>query len=170
MNCKNKKSNAKHSRLCEIHYPYIRYADSTDVRASHRQDCTIGKTTVPLREVNQTLGYEANMHLISLQEFKACMTDSARFGTYVKPTETTHFCVDRGRRTVDGRRLAWLWVYPDGVVTPAHKNMGDKPTMIWTKQDIINAYSAANNATLSMFTRHVDQYSELAITFCLPYK
>jgi len=112
------------------------------------------------------------MDLISLQEFAACMTNNARFGSYVPmdiKSRGAHFCVDKARKTVEGRRLAWLWVYPDGVVRPAHKTLGDKPTVIWTKQDIIKAYRAANNATLPMFTRHVDTYSELAITFCLPY-
>lgn len=172
MPCKNTKGFAKHSRLCEVNYPCIRHASSANYKASHPQDCTLGKKMVPLGKVTQTLGYEAHMHLVSLQEFEALMTDKARFGTYIPHGKSglgQHFCVDHGRRTVDGRRLAWLWVYPDGIIRPAHKIMDEKPTVIWTKQDIVNAYKAANDVTLPMFTRHVDQHSELAITFCLPY-
>mgnify|MGYP003683180577 FL=1 len=83
MTCRNDKAMMKHSRLCEINYPYTRFAESNNVMASHVRDCT----------------------------------------------RDQHFCVDCGRKTVDGRRLSWLWVYPDGNVRPAHKK-GDKPNLI----------------------------------------
>ena len=179
MACKNDKSGSKHSRLCEIKYPYNRTAPSNDVSATRQRDCTVDVRMVPLSEVNQTLGFEASMDLVSLSEFDALMGDNAKFGTYCdapksgglfsKKDQSAHFCVDKGRKTVDGRRLAWLWVYPDGVIRPAHKVMSDNPVFVWTKQQIIDAYKAAKNETLPMYTRHVDQHSELAITFCLPF-
>jgi hypothetical protein len=93
----------------------------------------------------------------------------AKFGTYLVRPKAGHFCVDQGRRTVDGRRLGWLWIFPDGKVGVSNKNIGDKPPMVWRKQDIIEAYRKADNVTLPMFTRHVETYSELAVTFCLPF-
>ncbi|OZG70152.1 hypothetical protein BTA51_27675 [Hahella sp. CCB-MM4] len=131
-----------------------------------------------MSEVNQTLGYEANMDLINLDDLVNFVDNRARFGTYCplpktglmgRRNQNEHFCVDKGRRTVDGRRLAWLWIFPDGRVRPSNKNMGDNPTMVWTKQQIIDAYQAAGNPALPMFTRHVEIHAELAITFCLPY-
>lgn len=174
MACSNVKTNAKHSRLCEIKYPYTLIADSNNVRATRFRNCTLNSVMVEDKEVVQTLGYEANMDLISIGEFDALMGDNDKFGTYCglpgqKHSKTAHFCVDKRRRTVDGRRLAWLWVFPNGKVHPVHKGMADKPTMLWTKQQIMQAYTQAKNETLPMFTRHVDTYSELAITFCLPF-
>ncbi len=169
MTCKNTKPGAKHSGLCNVTYPYTRIASSTDVPASHSKDCTLGGLMVPQKDVSQTLGYEASMDLINLDDLMKFIDDRAKFGTYcpLPTSKKEHFCVDKGRRTVDGRRLSWLWIFADGQIRPAHKKMGDNPTMIWTKQQIIDAYRAANNPTLPMFTRHVDQHSELAITFCL---
>ena len=79
-------------------------------------------------------------------------------------TRDQHFCVDCGRKTVDGRRLSWLWVYPDGNVRPAHKK-GDKPNLIWTKKQIVDAYKDAANKTLPMWTRHIP-HGNLSITYC----
>ncbi|MDN3639488.1 hypothetical protein QWY82_11800 [Simiduia curdlanivorans] len=172
MTCSNTSGAAKHSGLCNVHYPYTRIAPNNDVRATHQRDCTLGKTMVPVQEVDQSLGFEANMDLISLEDFIREMDDNAKLGTYCpagKLGGRAHFCVDKGRRSVDGRRLAWLWVFPQGQVRPAHKVMSDNPTLIWTKQQIVDAYKSANNKTLPMWTRHVDQHSELAITFCLPF-
>lgn len=171
MPCRNDKANARHSRLCEVNYPYTRVADSNLVRATHTKDCTLHPLMVPANKVDQQLSFEANMNLVSLSEFDALMDDNARFGTYCPRQKGTsqHFCVDMGRKTVDGRRLSWLWVFPDGNIRPAHKVLAEKPSLIWTKQDIITAYRNANNKTLPMWTRHVDTYSELAITFCLPF-
>lgn len=168
MACSNNKARSVHSKLCEVNYPYVRYAASTNVPATKQKNCTLDSSSVP---DTQTLGYEANMDLISIDEFISFMPANAKFGTYCdlkKKTKGVHFCVDRGRRTVDGRRLSWLWIFPKGIVGAAHKVITDDPSFIWTKQDIVDAYRAANNPTLPMFTRHVDTYSELAITFCLP--
>lgn len=174
MTCRNDKAMMKHSRLCEISYPYTRFAESNNVMASHVRDCTRDQHFVDTTEVRQSLGFEASMDLVSLGEFCALMDDGARFGSYCMLPQSgvhskhAHFCVDCGRKTVDGRRLSWLWVYPDGNVRPAHKK-GDKPNLIWTKKQIVDAYKLAANKTLPMWTRHVDQYSELAISFCLPF-
>ncbi len=159
-----------HSPLCNIDYPYTRFAMTNDVRATHPRDCTWPRAFTHPEEVRGILGFEANMTLVSMDEFEDSMSAHARFGTYCPPfkkDKTSHFCVDQGRRTVDGRRLAWLWIFPDGRPGPAHKGMG-VPTALWTKQDILDAWNAAHNPTLPVFTRHVEIYSELAITFCLP--
>jgi len=162
-----------HSALCDIDYPYRRYADSNDVLASHPRDCTLARTFVKSRDVNLRLGFEANMTLVSRDEL-ASMDDQTRFGTYCdlklgkRIPADAHFCVDAGRRTVDGRRLAWLWVFPDGRPRRAHKVLEDPPSLVWTKAEILAAWDSANNPTLATFTRHVDTFSELAITFCLP--
>ena len=50
----------------------------------------------------------------------------------------------------------------------AHKVLDDLPTAVWTKAQVLQAWKDAGNETLSMWTRHVDAFSELAITFCLP--
>jgi len=175
MACNNSKANAKHSRLCEIKYPYTRIADSNNVSATRKRNCTLDPLMVKDSDVAQTLGYEANMDLVSIGEFDKLMGDKDLFGTYcgmpgaLQHSSKKHFCVDMGRRTVDGRRLAWLWVFPNGDVRPVHKTMSDKPTMLWTKKQIMDAYVKAGNETLPLFVRHVDTYSELAITFCLPF-
>jgi hypothetical protein len=106
---------------------------------------------------------------VSKAEFTALMDDTVVFGSYCpKFGRRQHFCVDQGRRTVDGRRLAWLWVFPDGAAKKAHKKLDDAPAALWNKKQILDAWKAANDATLPVFTRHVDTYSELAVTFCLP--
>lgn len=109
------------------------------------------------------------MDLVSLAEFNNMVPSTVKFGTYLpsKPT-TGHFCVDKGRRTVDGRRLAWLWMYPDGNPRPPNKIITDPPTLVWTKAEIVAAYVAAKNEMLPMFTRHKEIYPELTVTFCLP--
>lgn len=169
MTCNNVKERSVHSSLCDIHYPYSRIAPSSNVKATKQRDCTL-RSTVPAD--SQNLGFEANMDLVSLDEFQRLILPTAKFGTYCmlkKSDKGAHFCVDRGRRTVDGRRLSWLWIFPRGDVRSVHKTMDDKPSFVWTKQQIIDAYLAADNPTLPMWTRHVDTYSELAITFCLPF-
>ncbi|AZZ92657.1 hypothetical protein EUZ85_18775 [Hahella sp. KA22] len=171
MTCKNEKQGAVHSGLCGVTYPCTRIASSTDIRASHQRDCSLGGGFVALGDVHQTLGYEASMDLINLDDLIQFVDKRAKFGTYCnipRSSGRAHFCVDKGRRTVEGRRLSWLWVFPDGNVRPAHKILTDNPTYVWTKQQIIDAYRAAKNPGLPMFTRHVDKHSELAITFCLP--
>ena len=77
-----KKTNAKHSRLCEIKYPYTLIAESNNVRATRFRNCTLNSVMVEDKEVVQTLGYEANMDLISIGEFDALMGDNDKFGTY----------------------------------------------------------------------------------------
>ena len=109
------------------------------------------------------------MDLVSLDEFMSLAPVNAKFGTYLSGERTGHFCVDKGRRTVDGRRLAWLWIFHNGIAGPSNRKLSDPPGLLWTKQDIINAYGQANDVTLPLFTRHVEIYPELAITFCLPY-
>jgi hypothetical protein len=165
MTCSNSKDGAVHSKLCEVHYPYVRIAPSNDVIATRQRDCTLGSTKPPGSKI---LGFEAKMDLISIDEFIAFMPVTAKFGTYCNLSKREHFCVDNGRRTVDGRRLSWLWVFPNGDVRPSSKKMADKPTLIWTKDQIAKAYNDARNPTLPMWTRHVEIFSELAITFCLP--
>ncbi|TQV74162.1 hypothetical protein FKG94_16260 [Exilibacterium tricleocarpae] len=102
------------------------------------------------------------------------MDNQTTFGTYSARTQVEthnnpHFCVDFGRRTVDGKHLSWLWVFPLGKVGQVNKVLVEEPTYIWTKQHIITAYNEAGNPDLVMWTRHVEKYSELAITFCLPF-
>ncbi|GLS27708.1 hypothetical protein [Marinibactrum halimedae] len=174
MACSPSARNPRHSGLCNIHYPCTRVAPSGDFPATNFRDCTQGGLYVPGRDINQTLGYENNMDMLSLQEFISFVSNQAKFGSYVsgrsgRTRRNEHFCVDKGRRTVDGRRLAWLWVYPDGVPRGSSKLLPDPPSCVWTKQQIIDAYRAANNPALPMFTRHKEIHSELAITFCLPY-
>lgn len=107
------------------------------------------------------------MDLVSPDELRDLLSDKAVFGTYCD-VKKGHFCVDMGRRTVDGRRLNWLWVFPDGKAKPSNKAFSDPPPLLWTRDQVLNAFRAANNETLSMWTRHVEKFSELAITFCLP--
>jgi len=109
------------------------------------------------------------MDLVNLSDFMTNVPGTAKFGTYLSGKRTGHFCVDKGRRTVDARRLAWLWIFADGRARPSNKIFTDPPDLLWTKQDIINAYQQANDQTLPMFTRHVERFPELAITFCLPF-
>ncbi len=119
--------------------------------------------------MRQTLGYEENMDLVNLEEFSTKLGEKATFGTYCdRKAMGKHFCVDYGRRTVTGGRLGWLWVFPDGVAKPSSKKMSDPPPLVWTRAEIIAAWKAAKNPTLAVFTRHVEIFSELAITFCLP--
>jgi len=152
--------------LCDVNYPYRRIAASATVNATKNSNCTIAaKNASPA--LNQTLAFEASMDLISLNEFLA-IPPTATFGTYLSGSKSGHFCVDKGRRTVDGRRLAWLWIFADGKPGKSNKKMSDPPELIWTKAEIVMAYKAANDVTLPMFTRHVEIYPELAITFCLP--
>jgi hypothetical protein len=173
MTCKNDKGGAVHSGLCNVDYPHKRIG-STDVQASHLRDCSLDRGLILAGDVHQTLGYEANMDLISPQELDLLLGAKAKFGTYCDlkksflARKSPHFCVDSGRRTVDGRRLAWLWVFPDGEVKKAHKVLDDPPPSVWTKAEVLKAWRDAGNETLSMWTRHVDTFSELAITFCLP--
>ena len=82
MACSNVKTNAKHSRLCEIKYPYTLIAESNNVRATRFRNCTLNSVMVEDKEVVQTLGYEANMDLISIGEFDALMGDNDKFGNY----------------------------------------------------------------------------------------
>jgi hypothetical protein len=84
----------------------------------------------------QTLSFEASMDLISLSEFMTLAPVNAKFGTYANKQKGGHFCTDAGRRTVDGRRLAWLWIFGNGQPKGAHKNIPDPPALVWTKQDI----------------------------------
>jgi len=156
-------------QLCtQVNYPYRRIAASSGVTASKPRSCTLGGMKLDF-PIEQTLSFEPNMDLISLNEFMTLVPVNAKFGTYVDKKKGGHFCVDAARKTVDGRRLAWLWIFGNGQPMGAHKLIPDPPTLIWTKQNIIDAYNGAADATLPMFTRHVDTYPELAITFCLPY-
>jgi hypothetical protein len=174
MTCKNNKPRMVHSRLCEVAYPHTRIALSNDFQAPHLRDCTRDRNWVAPGDVRQTLSYETNMDLVSPDELDQLMEARAVFGTYCdlsRPRmspKTPHFCVDAGRRTVDGRRLAWLWVFPDGQPKAVHKTDDALPSAVWTKAQVLQAWRDAGNETLSLWTRHVDTYSELAITFCLP--
>ena len=156
--------------LCEVNYPYRRIASSHIVDATRMSDCTIiyQDERSKAKEINQKLGFEANMDLVDLDEFINFVPHNARFGSYINFGKGGHFCVDHGRRTVDGRRLNWLWIFKDGKTGKSNKMMDGPPPAIWTKDNIIAAYTKANNPSLPMFTRHVEIYPELAITFCLP--
>lgn len=147
----------------EVTYPYRREAVSNEVQATRLSNCTMKLG----RAEAQKLGFEKNMDLISLEEFSKYAPDTAVFGTYSNMAKSEHFCVDKGRRTVDGRRLSWLWLFKDGKPGKSNKMIDEPPKLIWSKQDIIDAYSAAGNNMLPMFTLHVEIYPELAITFCL---
>jgi hypothetical protein len=164
MACKSKSDS---HCLCEVNYPYRRIAASSEVKATKPGDCTIRERGSSGAD-NQTLAFESNMDMVSLAEFITGAPHAAVFGTYLARPKSGHFCVDKGRRTVDGRRLSWLWIFPTGRVGPSNKRMSAGPELVWTKRAIIDAYEAAHNETLPMFTRHVEIYSELAITFCLP--
>jgi hypothetical protein len=170
MVCQSK--SAQHC-LCGINYPYRRIAPASDngqVRATQRSGCTLsGSVSTPAPD--QTLGFEANMDLVSLSEFLTIVPATAKFGTYLERPKSGHFCVDKGRRTVDGRRLSWLWIFPDGEARPSNKlfiTQGLAPQLVWTKAAIQAAYPDESGA-LPIFTRHKEIYSELAITFCLPF-
>ncbi len=162
-------SHDKHC-LCDVHYPYRRIASSNIVKANSFSSCTF----VPkdkrktLSGKTQDLGFEANMDLVDLDDFINFVPHDAKFGTYLNLKKDEHFCVDQGRRTVDGRRLGWLWMFKDGKPAKSNKMMDGPPPAIWTKQDLIDAYTKENNLALPMFTRHVEIFPELAITFCLP--
>lgn len=108
------------------------------------------------------------MDLVDLDEFINFVPHNALFGSYINFGKGGHFCVDQGRRNVDGRRLSWLWIFKDAKPDKSNKMMYGPPPAIWKKQDIIDAYTKENNLSLLMFTRHVEIYPELAITFCLP--
>jgi hypothetical protein len=168
MTCSSTKPGAAHSWLCAVKYPHKRTAASSDYKASKASDCTIG-AWVPKGDVRQTLGYEENMDLVNLEEFLDKAGDKATFGTYPpKDGVGKHFCCDWGRRTVDGKRLSWLWVFPDGKAKSSNKQM-PPPDLIWTRKQIADAWNATKEPKVTAaWTRHVEIFSELAIPFCLP--
>lgn len=163
MVCSSIHDGETHCFCREVTYPYRREAISSQVQATRLSDCTMKSG----RAEDQKLGFEKNMDLISFDEFIKYAPDNAVFGTYAKIAKLKHFCVDEGRRTVDGRRLSWLWIFKDGKPSKSNKKIDEPPNLIWSKQDIATAYLAAGNNLLPMFTRHVEIFPELAITFCL---
>lgn len=108
------------------------------------------------------------MDLIDIEEF-GLLSERTVFGTYLNRPSAGHFCVNHGRRTVDGRRLSWLWIFPGGAARSSNNAMPSPPPLVWTRQEILAAYAAAQDNMLPMFTRHVEKYAELAITFCLEF-
>lgn len=167
MQCQNKKSTAQHSGLCNISELYKQTSSQPQVRATNASDCTLGSKVTS----EQSLSPENNMHQLSLDAFDQFVDAQTVFGTYFSglPSKGVHVCVDAGRRTVNGLRLSWLWVYPGGRVGPSNKKIGALPTATWTKQDIILAHETCNKTTLPLWTRHAETYSELAISVCLPF-
>lgn len=163
MVCSSKHMRDTHCFCTEVTYPYRREALSNEVQATRLSNCTIN----PGRGQDQKLSFEKNMDLINLDDFRTYVPDAAVFGTYCNMGKSNHFCVDKGRRTVDGRRLSWLWIFKNGKPGGSNKNNTDPPKLIWTKKNIMDAYAAAGDNMLPMFTRHVELYPELAITFCL---
>lgn len=159
-----KKGGTIHSGLCDINYPHKLVGGKKEINATKKRDCTLDKGFA--KEVRTVLGYEEDMDLVSPLEL-ARLDPKTVFGTYCQ-VQKGHFCVDFGRRTVDGRRLGWLWVFPDGKAKPSNKMFAEPPPLVWSIDEILDAFQKAGNDTLSMWTRHEEKYSELAITFCLP--
>jgi hypothetical protein len=169
--------------LCSVDYPY-KVIGKTEIQAvCPTGDCTRGKRLFKSNPYSQVLGYEDKMTLISRDELSALIPPATIFasGVRVEFMEKTtalrayqdepHFCVDGGRRTVDGHRLQWMWIYKDGVPA-ADKKLGITSNCFWSKAEVLGAWDAAlvdRTVPLAAFTRHTELLSELAITFCLPF-